>query len=109
VGNPYPSGLKKSINEYFNTAAFAQPVLGAFGNTGRDILRAPGAANLDFSLFKNIPFGERVHLQVRGEAFNLFNRANFGFPDSGVPDSTFGVINSVAPGRIIQVAMKVIW
>ena len=72
VGNPYPSGFHQSINEYFNTAAFAQPGLGYFGNSGRDILRAPGIVNLDFSLFKNIPLGERLRWQTRLGSLQCF-------------------------------------
>ncbi len=109
VGDANPSGFHKTINQYFNTQAFGQPALGAFGNSGRNILRAPGTANLDFSLFKNIRFGERVTLQTRLEAFNVFNHANFGFPDTNVDSPTFGVIRSASSGRILQVAMKIIW
>ena len=109
VGNPYPSGFHKTINRYFETSAFEQPALGAFGNSGRNILRAPGTENLDFSLFKNINFSERLTLQTRLEAFNVFNHANFGFPDANIDSTTVGVIRSAAPGRILQVAMKLLW
>ena len=109
AGNPYPSGFHQSINEYFSTAAFAQPALGYFGNSGRDILRAPGIANLDFSLFKNIPLGERLRWQTRLEAFNVLNHANFGFPNSNIDSSSVGAISSASPGRILQLAMKLIW
>jgi hypothetical protein len=109
VGNPYPSGFQKSINEWFNTAAFAQPALAYFGDSGRNILRAPGLVNLDFSFFKNIPLGEHVHWQGRIEAFNVLNHANFGPPNNYQNSTTFGSIGSAAAGRILQVAMKVIW
>ena len=110
VGNPYPSGFKKSINDWFNTAAFAQPATGAFGNTPRDVIRMPGSENLDFSFFKNIPLGERVKWQTRCEMFNTFNHTNPGEPnnyvEAGTPEATIG---SAAQARIIQVAMKVIF
>jgi hypothetical protein len=109
VGNPHLSGSQRSITKWFNTAAFAQPALGTFGNSGRNILRAPGIENLDFSLFKNISLGEQVRLQTRFEAFNLLNHANFGAPTSYVNSSAFGVIGSASPGRIVQIAMKLIW
>jgi hypothetical protein len=109
VGNPSPSGFHKTIYEYFNRNAFAQPALGYFGNSGRDILRAPGTENLDFSLFKNIPLGERLKWQTRLEAFNVLNHANFGRPDSNVASTTFGVLRNASAGRILQVAMKMIW
>jgi Carboxypeptidase regulatory-like domain len=109
VGNPNPSGFHRTISQYFNRDAFAQPALGYFGGSGRNILRAPGTENLDFSLFKNIPLGERVTWQTRLEAFNVFNHANFGIPDSNVDSKTFGVIRSASAGRILQVAMKMVW
>jgi hypothetical protein len=109
VGNPNPSGFNKSIYEWFNTAAFAQPALGVIGNTGRNIVRAPGLNNWDMSLFKNIPLGERLRLQLRGEFFNAPNHTQFGYPDAYIQDATFGVIGSARAPRIIQVAMKFIF
>jgi len=115
VGPLHPSGFKKSVNDWFSTAAFANPAQGNFGDSQRDILRAPGVENVDASLFKNIRLVGRVVLQTRFEAFNLFNHTNFGFPNNTVPQSavlpnpSFGTIGSAAPGRILQVAMKVIW
>ena len=110
VGNPYPSGFNSSINEDFSTTAFAQPPLGAFGNSARDFLRGPGVENLDFSLFKTFPVAERLRLQMRAETFNIFNHVNFGSSQWVTVDSgTFGVIGSAAPGRIVQLAAKLIW
>ena len=58
VGDPYPSGFQKNQEHWFNTDAFANPVRGAFGNTGRNIVEAAGINNWDLSLFKNfkMPF-----------------------------------------------------
>ncbi len=109
VGNPMPSGFHQTIHQWFDTSAFSNPVLGAYGNSARNSLRAPGLSNLDFSLFKNIRLGEQVRLQPRFEAFNFFNHPHFGTPGSYVNGSDFGIINSAGPGRIIQVALKLIW
>jgi hypothetical protein len=109
VGDPYPSGFHKSRTQWFNTAAYVNPGLGAYGNSRRNSLRAPGISNLDFSLFKNIQLAESVRLQPRLEAFNLLNHPQFGTPSSYVNGTSFGVINSAGPGRIVQVAMKLIW
>ena len=51
VGDPNSGG--HSIQRWFNTAAFAQPAAGQFGNSGRNILRGPGVNNLDLAVFKN--------------------------------------------------------
>ena len=115
VGNPKAGGFHKGVNEWFNTSSFVQPAMGNYGNSSRDILRAPGIENIDASLFKNISLIERLSLQTRFEGFNLFNHTNLGFPNATAPQSaalpnpSFGTIGSAAPGRIIQVAMKLIW
>ncbi len=109
VGKPYPAGFHKSINQWFNTAAFGQPTIGAFGNSARNLLRGPGYVNLDASIFKNIPIAGRVTWQTRLEAFNSLNHPNFGLPTASITSPTNGVISSAQPGRILQVAMKLIW
>jgi hypothetical protein len=109
VGNPYPSGFHKSKDEWFNTGAFAQPAIGAFGDAGRNDLRAPGIENLDASIFKNVPLGERLRWQTRLETFNTFNHTNFGFPNASISSPVYGTISSANAARVVQVAMKLIW
>jgi hypothetical protein len=110
VGNPYPAGFKKGANEWFNTAAYAQPSIGLFGTESRNDLRAAGVDNLDFSLFKNFSITERARLQIRGEAFNSLNHTQLAAPNTSVSSSTFGVISGVQiPGRIVQLGGKVIF
>ena len=78
------SGVPKSINEFFNTACFTQPLAGQFGNSGRDILRGPGINNWDMGIGKDFNFTERVAFQFRAEAFNVFNHAQYGYdPNTG--------------------------
>jgi hypothetical protein len=68
-------------------------------------------------LFKDTKLSERLDLQFRAEAFNLFNTANFNTPNlitftsaSARPSTTAGVITSTATtSRQIQLALKVIW
>jgi hypothetical protein len=109
VGNPYPSGFNRGVNAWFDAKAFAQPALGLYGNSGRNVLRAPGVNSWDLSLFKNVDFAERLRYQLRFEFFNTFNHTQFQQPDSNVNSPSFGVIRSAGPGRIIQIAMKLIW
>ncbi|HEX6044728.1 MAG TPA: TonB-dependent receptor [Pyrinomonadaceae bacterium] len=68
----------------FNAAAFSNPGDGVFGNAGRNILRGPGFAQVDFSVFKNTRLTESSSLQFRAEIFNLFNHANFADPSGGL-------------------------
>jgi hypothetical protein len=111
VGNPnLPSGRPKAakLTEWFNTAAFTFNAPGTFGNSGRDILRAPGLATFDFALSKSfpLPFSEGHRIYFRAEAFNLFNRANFGRPDRTISDPTFGQVLSAGDPRILQFALR---
>jgi hypothetical protein len=108
VGNPNPPGFKKSYQEWFNPAAFNNAAPGFEGNSGRNILRTPGMKNWDLSLFKNITIGEHAKLQVRGEFFNAWNWTNFGYPYPYL-GASMGSIYSAGPGRIVQVAAKVIF
>ena len=62
VGDPY-SG-EQTINPWFNTAAFAQPAPGQFGNLGRNTERGPGVNNLDLALFKNFALASGVAAAV---------------------------------------------
>lgn len=104
-------------NEYFNPAAFLPPASGTYGNVGRDTLIGPGIATLDCSVAKNLAFHERFRLQIRGEFFNILNRANFGTPNevvfssaSSVPSPTAGVITATsATSRQIQFGTKLIF
>jgi hypothetical protein len=98
-----------TLAQYFNTKAFTTNAPGTFGNTARDILRGPGLANLDWSLFKNIPVTEQRNLQFRAEFFNLFNRANFGNPTATVTNPNFGRILSAGNPRIIQLGLKFVF
>jgi len=85
----------KSLNEYFNTAAFSVPAPYTYGSAGRNSLRGPGYTDVDFSLFRDIPIHERYTIQVRAEAFNLLNHPNFANPDGTLEDSNFGKITSI--------------
>jgi hypothetical protein len=95
---------ERSISRWFDPAAFALPAQFTFGNTSRTEphLRGPGTAQLDFSLYRNIRFVERVNFQIRAEAFNALNRVNFGGPNSTIGGPGVGVITSAGAARILQ-------
>ena len=82
----------------FNAAAFTIPPAGTFGNLGRNALRGPGFAQVDFSVFKNTRLTEKTAIQLRLEVFNLFNRTNFADPAGGLnADTTVGSLNQLCP------------
>ena len=107
VGNPELSN--PTTAQWFNTAAFAFPPQGTFGNAGRNILEGPGFQNVNMSLLKNTHLNERVNLQFRAEAFNLFNHPNFNLPDNFLGSPTFGRITSARDPRHIQFGLKLLF
>ena len=98
-----------SPDAWFDTSAFAFPAFGSFGNAGRNILDGPGFASWNASLVKTLQAGELASLQIRLEAFNLFNRANLGTPDGFLGSPTFGQILSARSPRRLQFGMKLLF
>jgi hypothetical protein len=107
VGNP--SLADRTPDRWFNTAAFAFPPFGSFGNAGRNILDGPSYHNINASLVKNTMLKESVNLQLRAEFFNLFNRPNFNLPDNFLGSPTFGRIRSAQSPRRIQFGVKLLF
>jgi hypothetical protein len=106
---------ERTIDRWFDTTAFTAPGPQLFGNGGRNILRGPGTKQLDFSVFKDFPFGAEGgrRLQFRTEFFNLTNTPQFNNPNSTVGAPGAGTIRSAgAPltfqrtSRQIQLALK---
>ena len=64
--------------EAFNTAAFARPADGTFGNAPSNAWYNPGEQQWDLALFKNFTLGGTRRLQFRAEAFNFINHPNLG-------------------------------
>jgi len=106
VGNPEG---KKTVDQWFNTAAFKQPAAGFLGTSGRSILRAPGINNWDTGLFKNFAITEKLNFQFRFESFNAFNHTQWGVPVRNVADPNFGRILSTRAARINQFGAKLVW
>ena len=85
VSDPYagvcPNGAPTGTPDcWYNPAAFAFPGFGVRGTLGRNTLLGPDLATYDASLTRRIRWTDRVELQLRGEVFNLFNRANLNPP-----------------------------
>lgn len=92
-----------SIRQYFDTSAFAPVTTPRFGTASYDSLRAPGAANLDASLFRSFAFRERYKMQLRMEAFNVTNSPHFSAPNSTVGSASIGKITSTtAISRVVD-------
>jgi hypothetical protein len=119
-GFTYETAVTGNPDQYFNPKAFVLQPAGTLGNTGRGAFTGPNFRTFDLSAIKNTRFhswlGENTNLQLRVEAFNLFNRANFAPPsliaftgaaDNEQPLPTFGRIRStVGSSRQIQLGVR---
>ncbi len=110
---------------YVNAACFQVPAIGELGNTKRNQFAGPSQWNFNMNLQKNTQITDSVQLQLRVEAFNVFNHKNYGNPGfgfsqgantsaatvvSGSPNATAGIIdNIVGTMRQLQLGAKLIF
>jgi hypothetical protein len=104
-----PSLENPSASEWFNTAAFAVPASGTYGNSSRNMLRTQRLWNLDTSVFRTFPIYHEMNLTFRAESFNVANHPTLGTPGTTITSpSNFGVITSVVGNqRLMQFAAKI--
>jgi hypothetical protein len=138
IANPVLPRGDRNYFHYFNPLAFTLPAVltcntnpavmcqlpaGVIGNGPAVIATGPGISNFNMSLFKNFGIGERVNLQFRAEAYNVFNHPQFSgvntspkFDQYGnlmnlqsVPGATdwFGRVTSARDPRILQFALRI--
>ena len=114
-GRSYGSAVTGKVDRYVDPTAFQLPPQNAYGNSARNPLIGPGLATFDLGLFKNTNVVERLKIQFRAEAFNLFNRTNFSIPEnlvifgdpSGQVAGSFGrITRTITPSRQLQFALK---
>jgi hypothetical protein len=106
--NPNP----RNGRAYFNAGLFGENVLGTPGDASRRYFHGPGMENFDMALMKNLRVSESKSLQLRIEAFNVFNHAQFFGPkavDGNISSAAFGEVVSVAAPRLLQAGAKFIF
>jgi hypothetical protein len=91
IGSGFPG-----VTPYFNVNAFTNPAPYAFGNTPRTLadrsLRNQTYKNEDIALSKSFPIHESMRLQLKANAFNIFNRSVFGGVNTDITTPTFGQV-----------------
>jgi hypothetical protein len=100
---------------WLNSAAFAVPAAGTWGNLARNAVRGPGLVQADTALSKRIRLSGRTGLEFGIQAFNIFNRPQLGAPNSNISSASFGRITSllnsspvgVGTPRQMQLEMRV--
>jgi hypothetical protein len=108
VGTPTENCGEVLVN-CISASAFRMPAQYTYGNTPRNMLRGPGVVTTDLALAKNFPIAGRTEFQLRVEAFNLFNHANFNNPNATFGTANFGRITSAQPMRQIQLGAKIVF
>ncbi len=101
-----------SIDRWFDTAVFSLAEPFTFGNVGRRLpdVRTHGMNNFDLALAKEFFLTERFRLKFRAEAFNAFNRPQFGAPSGSVGSAAFGRVSSqLNRPRSVQFGMQLHW
>jgi hypothetical protein len=89
-----------SLKQWFNTGAFVAPPANTYGNMRSGPCTGPGSFSTDTSLVKQTAIHENMALQLRFEAYNLFNRPFFGLPNASIGGSSAGIISSTANNLI---------
>jgi hypothetical protein len=119
--DPFPPSMQPSSGP--PVAAVFPQCFNLRGNSGRNILTAPGLINMDFAVFKNNHIrriSETFNIQFRAEMFNILNRANFAPPvlpdqtdifngDGNLNDSAGQLKSTVTDAREIQFGIKFVW
>jgi hypothetical protein len=102
------------LNGVFLATDFGRPAAGTVGTSGRNAYRSPAYFNTDLSLFKNVNIGRvgasPLTIQLRLEAYNVFNTANLNTPTNNLSNvALFGRVTSARPSREIQLGFKFIF
>ena len=101
----YPA--ERTLTQYFNAAAFVKPTEYTFGNASYNLLWGPGQQNWDASLSKSISIREQTILQIKMEAFSVFNHPTFGNPSASISNpAAVGRITSAGGNRTVQLGAK---
>ncbi len=115
LGQPQLSWSARTLDRFFNTAAFGRPPQGYYGNAPIVPVRGPGLNNWDLTLMKQFRlWNEASHLQFRSEFYNVWNHPNFSSMDTGATfdpsgaqvNSTFGQLNGNRSARVIQLSLR---
>jgi outer membrane receptor protein involved in Fe transport len=105
-----PFGLTNGVSTYAQGLGLSQPLLGNFGNLGRNVLRLNGERNFDWNVYKNFGVTEGIKFQIRAEFYNVFNNTSFQEIQRVITATDFGQYNVVGQdARIIQLGARFVF
>jgi len=94
------------LREWFNKAAFGAAPDERRGSAGVGMILGPSRYLWDLSLRKRFSVAETVKLQFQADFFNAFNRLNLNNPETNFSNGAYGTITDTAPGRNVQLGLK---
>ena len=108
IANPNLSASDRSALAFFNTAAFAIPAAGTYGNAGRNTVIGPGSFTTNLALSKGIRMGkdQQRRLDIRFETNNVFNHPNFSGLNTSFGSITFGRVQGAQSMRTADVNLR---
>jgi hypothetical protein len=111
ICDPLADEATRSITAWFNPACVVNPTDPSqpFGNAPRNSVRGPLFWQFDLAASKRIALGGQTSLEVRVEAFNVANRANFRAPNGNRSSAAFGTITATHDPRQLQLGVKLLW
>jgi trimeric autotransporter adhesin len=95
-----------TIDQFFNTRAFAIPPAGLYGNSLRNMIVGPGSHQLNASFSRDIQVSRTRAVTIQASATNLLNTVNYAAVDVNVNSPTFGDVLSVRGMRTIRLNMR---
>jgi hypothetical protein len=109
--DPYAQGDARTITNWFDKSCVTAPTDPSqpFGNAGRNTVRGPNFWQFDLAASKSVAVGGPARVELRLEAFNLFNRSNFRAPNGNRSSGAFGTITSTSDPRQLQLGVKLLW
>lgn len=108
IGSPGVGVCGGSQAAFFNTAGFATPPLGQYGDEPRGSFSGPCSFSWNASLAKSFRYGpeQRHHIDVRWEVQNIANHVNFSGVSTLLGSSTFGQVTSAGSMRTMDVMLR---
>ena len=105
---PFLGHGQRSVNQWFDAAAYFAPAFGTFSPTARNILSGPGWNNWDLSFAKHLALTEGWNLEIRADGFNVFNHTQFaGIGTSFFTPAAFGKVTSSRNERSFMLGMRI--
>lgn len=100
---------ERTVERWFDYNCFANTAsTNVNGNSPPNIIWGPDLVSFDFGLHKDVKFGERMKLQLRGEVFNAFNRVNLLGPSLNyfVSNASGAMITRQRDNRSVQLGIR---